>query len=85
LDSRFNDREQAAVDEWMRSDKSFHIMRDHPAHTTTILAGLFGSKLLNLEIRNQWNKSFSGGLQDSILWKGRKFIDADQQFLSRQE
>lgn len=43
-DSRFLIREKLAVDEWLKSDKLFHIMRDHPYHTATILAGMFGTK-----------------------------------------
>ena len=31
-DSRLNEREKLAVDQWLASDKIFHIMRDHPAH-----------------------------------------------------
>ena len=31
-DSRLSEREKAAVEEWLESDKGFHIMRDHPAH-----------------------------------------------------
>ena len=45
LDSRLNDREQAAVTEWLNSNKSFHIMRDHPWHGTEILGGMWGCKL----------------------------------------
>jgi protein O-GlcNAc transferase len=43
-DSRLNMREKLAVDEWLNSDKGFHIMRDHPAHGTEILGGMWGSK-----------------------------------------
>jgi hypothetical protein len=43
-DSRISDREKLAVDEWLKSDKLFHIMRDHPHHTFYILAGMFGSR-----------------------------------------
>lgn len=43
-DSRLNSREKAAVDEWLKSDKGFHIMRDHPYHTTEILGGMWGVK-----------------------------------------
>jgi hypothetical protein len=39
-----NQREKDAVDEWLKSDKGFHIMRDHPYHTTEILGGMWGSK-----------------------------------------
>lgn len=41
-DSRLNHREAAAVNEWLESDKSFHIMRDHPFHRTEILGGMWG-------------------------------------------
>lgn len=43
-DSRPSLRERAAVDEWLVSDKLFHVMRDHPAHGFPILAGLFGAR-----------------------------------------
>jgi protein O-GlcNAc transferase len=43
-DSRLNNREKEAVNEWLNSDKGFHIMRDHPWHTTAILGGMWGSK-----------------------------------------
>lgn len=43
-DSRLNEREKNAVDEWIKSDKGFHIMRDHPYHGTEILGGMWGSK-----------------------------------------
>ena len=50
-DSRLNLREKYAVDEWLKSDKSFHIMRDHPWHSTQILGGMWGvrgNKLNNM-------------------------------------
>lgn len=43
-DSRLSLREKAAVDEWLKSDKDFHIMRDHPWHTALIMAGMWGVK-----------------------------------------
>jgi len=41
-DSRLNSQEKVAVDEWIASDKAFHIMRDHPFHNELILAGMWG-------------------------------------------
>jgi hypothetical protein len=41
-DSRLSAREREAVDEWLESDKDFHIMRDHPYHATEILGGMWG-------------------------------------------
>ena len=43
-DSRISLREKLAVDEWLKSGKLFHIMRDHPAHGTQILGGMWGAK-----------------------------------------
>jgi len=50
-DSRISEREKVAVDEWIQSGKSLHVMRDHPAHGIPygnnrlgILAGMWGIK-----------------------------------------
>ena len=41
-DSVVNAREAAAVQAWLASGRGFHVMRDHPAHTDLVLAGLWG-------------------------------------------
>lgn len=44
-DSRINERELSAVNEWIESGKSFHIIRDHPhGHAWKISAGMWGCK-----------------------------------------
>jgi hypothetical protein len=47
-DSRLSYREKEAVDEWLASNKTFHIMKDHPKYHRTpdypILGGMFGAK-----------------------------------------
>jgi hypothetical protein len=43
-DTRFLLREKLAVDEWLKSDKICHIMRDHPWHNYEIQGGMFGLK-----------------------------------------
>lgn len=50
-DSRVSEREKFAVDEWLKSKKSLHVMRDHPFHGIPagnnkigILAGMWGIK-----------------------------------------
>jgi len=59
-DSRITLREVAAVDEWMKSNAMFHIMRDHPWHGTPILGGMWGVKaplLRNIkELMSQFDK-----------------------------
>ena len=43
-DSRLSMREVYAVNQWLESDKTFHIMRDHPYHNFRILGGMWGFK-----------------------------------------
>jgi hypothetical protein len=43
-DARLGPRERAAVDEWLASGKSLHVMRDHPGHRRLIPAGLWGCR-----------------------------------------
>ena len=46
LDSRFGDRESAAVSEWLSSsNSSFHVMRDHPEHAVPMLGGAWGVRM----------------------------------------
>ncbi len=42
IDSVVNVKERVAVDEWLASDKHFHLMRDFYSHTELILAGMWG-------------------------------------------
>lgn len=56
-DTRILLREKLAVDEWLNSGTSFHIMRDHPHHNFPILAGMFGSKKLS-QISN-WSNAIN--------------------------
>ena len=43
-DSRFSEREVKLVNEWLESNKDFHIIRDHKHHMVPILAGTFGCR-----------------------------------------
>lgn len=42
-DARLTHRDRMAVAEWVASDHLFHVMRDHPAHPTEIMGGLWGA------------------------------------------
>jgi hypothetical protein len=46
-DSRISQREVDAVNEWIHSEKTLHIMRDHPHHNYSILGGMWGLKIKN--------------------------------------
>ena len=70
-DSRLNTREKAAVDEWLRGDKPFHIMRDHPYHKTEILGGMWGCRMGALKGVNKMMEDYTKG----------DFWQVDQNFL----
>ena len=70
-DTRIWKREVFAVNEWINSDKIFHIMRDHPHHGYTVLAGMFGTKKIN-------NFNWISNLQNYIVKDGHFY---DQDFL----
>ncbi len=72
-DSRIYDREVIAVNEWLSSDKLFHIMRDHPYHSHLIMAGMFGTKKIK-QVPN-WKNLMININQDSNR------INYDQNFL----
>jgi protein O-GlcNAc transferase len=71
-DTRFTQREKLAVNEWLSSNKTFHIMRDHPHHNFCILGGMFGTKKIP-ELSN-WMNSMN-------LYKKHSPRDYDQYFL----
>jgi len=52
-DSRITDREIKFINDFISSNKSFHIIRDHPEHIPVILGGMFGVKVK--EFNNKYN------------------------------
>jgi len=43
-DAVINVKERAAVEEWLISGLTLHVMRDHPCHAALILAGMWGAR-----------------------------------------
>lgn len=68
-DSRLSLREKAAVDEWLASDKQWHIMRDHPWHGALMLGGMWGVK--SCPAMNDWISA----------WDAEDRYQTDQDFL----
>ncbi len=58
LDSRFSEREVSAVDEWLKSKEAFHVMRDHELHENEMLAGMWGVKLTQKDVRLKWKEAW---------------------------
>jgi hypothetical protein len=72
-DSRLSLRERLAVNDWLNSEKGFHIMRDHPWHGTKILGGMWGVKKGVLpQMKNEIDKFVKG-----------EFWQVDQNFLAQ--
>ena len=74
-DSILNCQERVAVDEWLASDKCFHLMRDFYTHSALILAGMWGG--IGGLIPNV------SPLIDSYYEMQDKVRNIDQVFLSR--
>jgi len=73
-DSRLSIREKAAVDEWLESDKDFHIMRDHPYHATEILGGMWGARNGILKGIKQWINSYNKRDYDNKYQVDQNFL-----------
>jgi hypothetical protein len=78
-DSRLSTREKLAVDEWIESGKTLHVMRDHPYHMIPcgndrlgILGGMWGIKSKKIPLIK---------LIQNYPNKGRIFYGEDQTFL----
>lgn len=71
-DCRINERECIAVNEWLASDKDFHIIRDHKILKKPVYGGMWGcrNKLLN-----------NIGLEDQIKNFVPKIYGADEDLL----
>lgn len=69
-DTRFYLREKFAIQEWLESGKTFHIMRDCPHHWEHIMGGMFGTR----KVGWSW-----GELID--IWPQVGDRDYDQKFL----
>lgn len=68
-DSRLGLREKAAVDEWLASDRRWHIMRDHPWHGSLMLGGMWGVK--GWPVMSDW----------IAAWNQQDRYQTDQDFL----
>ena len=62
LDSRLSEREAAVVTEFLATKNAhLHVMRDHSAHSTQIMGGMWGVNKLGEEekvVRDTFNSAF---------------------------
>ena len=74
-DSRLSMREKEAVDEWLESDKNFHIMRDHPYHVTAIMGGMWGMKRdAKINMKYKTEKFIAGGYHEDKKGSDQAFL-----------
>ena len=78
-DSRLNSRDRTAVDEWVKSGRFFHTMRDHSHHKTPILGGMWGTVggFINPGVLQAWrnedrNASHDYLKKDDQFWLARE-------------
>jgi len=86
-DSRLNRKEADAVQEWIKSGKAVHIMRDHKLHTSPMMGGMWGAVKgfipdeLFLKLYREWITSLRAG-----KFKGKEYCknhgQSDQGFLA---
>jgi hypothetical protein len=71
VDSRLNTREKAAVDTWIQSKKSYHIMRDCFYHKKRVLSGMWGAVggvLPNIaDLIDEWGQYDRAGQNDQFM------------------
>ena len=74
-DSRVTERDKACVEDFVNSDKLFHILRDHPNHSHPIMGGMWGIKkgYLNRNLQksfNDWRQTHSA----TEFWNDMDFL-----------
>ena len=76
-DSRLSERDSVAVNAWIKSNKTFHCIRDHPSHGRySISGGLWGAKPGELRkiTKKPWNQMM-GSYGSKYLQDMRFLID----------
>ena len=84
LDSKFTERENAAVLEWIESGQYFHTMRDRLQQDYwPIIASTWGTKLSDATFRYNWTVAWKQAMKDDMMHVTQDHYDEDQKFLMR--
>ena len=70
VDSRISERELKALEQWFKSGKTLHIMRDHPYHNALILGGMWGVTSAVKRSKIKWDSAEKYGVkhgQDQVF------------------
>lgn len=71
LDSIATGREKIMIEQWLSSAKKFHIIRDHENHGAPIMAGMWGAKKTNINIKENTKHHLLGnhyGVDQEFLY-----------------
>lgn len=72
-DSRVGPREVGAVNEWLASGKTLHVMRDHRQHKKPVMGGMFGMRPNGFDMAAALAAADKGaGYGDDEAWLGSK-------------
>ncbi len=69
-DTRFYLREKFAIQQWLESGKTFHLMRDCPHHFESIMGGMFGTR----KVEWSWSELIDKWQQDGHRDYDQKFL-----------
>ena len=83
LDSRFSEREVEAVNEFIKSEKIIHAMRDHPGHGIPLIGASWGSNLSLDKARKFWQHTWEDIFNDTLTYTSRKIKGPDQTIINR--
>ena len=74
-DSRVNERDKACIEDFVHSDKQFHILRDHPNHHHPIMGGMWGIKkeYMNISLQTAFN-TWKETNKSTEFWNDMDFI-----------
>lgn len=56
LDSICSEREKVMIGQWLASGKQFHIIRDHINHNTPVMAGMWGIRKNDIDVKQEAKK-----------------------------
>ena len=56
------------MNEWLKSDKAFHMMRDHPLHDVGMLGSAWGVKLTSEVIMKYQSEYFHNNYKTCFQW-----------------
>lgn len=73
------------MEQWLASNKTFHVMRDHPQHDTKILAGMWGARWDNLPAPRAAEELAQVRRRMLDEGRGKLHLGVDQEILSVRE